>query len=119
MKLDISCLADGRGAAGIDLGSRELDTEASTRPRDFAWGEAEEPEPEPLTPDSFNKKTKAEPPTFLRPGLFIGSISAERDLQVLKKYGITHVLQVGSACATSLSICMLFLALSGHIQRRP
>ena len=98
---------------GIDLGSRELDTGASTRPRDFAWGEAEEPEPEPLTSDSFNKNTKAEPPTFLRPGLFIGSISAERDLQVLRKYGITHVLQVSRACGASQSIKNLFLVFEG------
>lgn len=82
---------------GIDLGSRQLDTEASTGP---VWAEVEEPEP--LTADSFEKKTKAEPPTFIRPGLFIGSISAERDLHVLRKYGITHVLQVSTACGAMI-----------------
>ncbi len=80
--------------AAIDLGSRQLDTEAPSRARDFVWEEPEESGV--LTPDSFEKKTRAEPPTFLRPGLFIGSISAERDLQVLRKYGITHVLQVST-----------------------
>ncbi|CAL8465139.1 g4674 [Coccomyxa elongata] len=84
---------EGRRRTAIDLGSRQLDTEAPSRARDFVWEEPEESGV--LTPDSFEKKTRAEPPTFLRPGLFIGSISAERDLQVLQKYGITHVLQVG------------------------
>ncbi|BDA50740.1 probable dual specificity protein phosphatase 1 at N-terminal half [Coccomyxa sp. Obi] len=84
---------EGRRRTAIDLGSRQLDTGAQTPTRDFVWEEPEESGV--LTPDSFEKKTRAEPPTFLRPGLFIGSISAERDLQVLQKYGITHVLQVG------------------------
>ncbi len=33
-------------------------------------------------------------PSCVRPGLFIGSVAAERDLNVLQALGITHILQV-------------------------
>ena len=33
-------------------------------------------------------------PSCIRPGLFIGSVAAERDLNILQAMGITHVLQV-------------------------
>lgn len=45
-------------------------------------------------PMTFDRRKYADPPAYLRPGLFIGSVATERDLPCLQSMGITHVLQV-------------------------
>ena len=53
-------------------------------------------------------------PSCIRPGVFIGSVAAERDLNVLQALGITHVLQVCTRifCHTASASC--FLPISNH-----
>lgn len=50
--------------------------------------------------DSNDAPALREIPSCVRPGLFIGSVAAERDLNVLQALGITHVLQVGNRLTT-------------------
>ena len=45
----------------------------------------------------FNLKDDFSIPVLIRPGLFLGSVAAERNLETLRRFGITHVMQVCSA----------------------
>jgi hypothetical protein len=74
---------------GIDLGRRELASHELDMNRS-PWDDDIEEE----LPMTFDRRRRLEPPIYIRPGLFIGSVASERHLQGLKDAGITHVLQV-------------------------
>lgn len=44
----------------------------------------------------FGSATDFNTPVLIRPGLFLGSVAAERSLEGLQRLGITHVMQACS-----------------------
>lgn len=60
-------------------------------------------------PMTFDRRKYTDPPAYLRPGLFIGSVATERDLQCLQSMGITHVLQVCTMSPINNTTAMMVL----------